>query len=83
MEHVLYKGTEEQWNAIFIDGNSYLINATRHYNCTGDEIVDGVCTICNPPYVVGDMDSNDVVDTDDAIYLLYHTLFGEETYPLN
>ena len=67
----------------FTDGAIALPCGTWHYECTGDEIVDGVCTICNPPYVAGNMDSNDVVDTDDAIYLLYHTLFGEETYPLN
>jgi len=49
LNHVLYMGTEEQWNAISVGSdNSYLTNATRHNNCTGEEIVDGVCTICNP-----------------------------------
>ena len=31
----------------------------------------------------GDVDENGVVDGDDAIYLLYFTLFGNEHYPLN
>ena len=46
--HVLYKGTEEQWNEIGIGmHNDSLTDAVCHYNCTGDEIVNGVCTICN------------------------------------
>ena len=49
--HVLYTGTEEQWNAITIGSyNSALNAATRHYNCTGDEVTDAVnkvCTICD------------------------------------
>ena len=47
LNHVLYKGTEEAWNEI-TKYNSYLPAAIRHYNCTGNEIVNGVCTICNP-----------------------------------
>lgn len=34
-------------------------------------------------YVVGDLNGNDTVDKNDAIYLLYSVLFGDETYPLN
>ena len=26
---------------------------------------------------------HDVIDTDDAIYLLYYTLFGDTRYPVN
>ena len=33
--------------------------------------------------VLGDIDGNDTVDNNDAIYLLYHTIFGEEEYPVN
>ena len=48
-------------------------------NC-GDSYVDSYTDPIT--YVVGDLDINGVVDTDDAIYLLYHTLFGED-YPVN
>lgn len=48
--HVLYKGTEEQWSEVLIgEQNDTLTNAIRHYNCTGDEIVDldnGICVLC-------------------------------------
>ena len=49
--HVLYKGTEEAWNAISIGRSNWeLTSATRHYNCTGDEVtdpVDKVCKVCS------------------------------------
>ena len=35
-----------------------------------------------PQYIIGDVDGNKVVDSSDAIYLLYSVMFGEETYPL-
>lgn len=35
------------------------------------------------PYTVGDVDGNNVIDSDDAIHLLYHILFGEEGYPIS
>ena len=58
--HVLYSGTEEQWNAISIDSdNDYLLNVTRHYNaeknevqvmdrtaCTGETLRTAQCSIC-------------------------------------
>ena len=48
--HVLYRGTEDQWNAIWIaGGNDALENAKRHYECTGMEIIDlenKVCVLC-------------------------------------
>ena len=34
-------------------------------------------------YTPGDLDGNEVVDIDDAIWLLLHTMLGEENYPLN
>ena len=51
--HILYKGSEKQWDAIAIDkvDNQPLLLATRHYNCTGNEITDPVnkvCTLCTP-----------------------------------
>ena len=51
------------------------------------------CTVCGSSYVgdhtdpllylKGDLDGNEVTNTDDAIYLLYHAFFGEELYPVN
>lgn len=34
-------------------------------------------------YTPGDVDGNEFVTTDDAIYLLYHIMFGEEDYAVN
>ena len=48
--HVMYKGTEDQWNEITISGgNTRLKNAARHNECTGHElelkfIVEPTCT---------------------------------------
>ena len=55
--------------------------ATYYYDCThcdmmGTETFDG-------SYIVGDLDGNEAVDIDDAIWLLLHTMLGEENYPLN
>ena len=48
LDHVLYTGTETQWNAISIGPvNTPLESVTIHYSFIGDEIVNGVCTICN------------------------------------
>lgn len=33
-------------------------------------------------YIPGDIDGNGVVEQDDAVYLLLHTMFGEEFYPV-
>ena len=35
------------------------------------------------PYVPGDADGDGTVNTDDAIYLLYNVMFGDEDYPVN
>lgn len=58
--HLLYKGTEAQWNAIEMGAyNDSMTNATRHYNCIGDEIVDlenKVCALCcQHDYVAGEI----------------------------
>ena len=48
--HVFYGGTEEEWNAVVIDdGNYWLTDATRHYECTGEETLDlenRICSVC-------------------------------------
>ena len=55
--HVLYQGTQEQWEAIVLgSGNSCLTNAIRHHECTGDEITDLAgqqCGICNCVHTYG------------------------------
>ena len=40
LRHVLYAGSETQWNEIEIgEYNSNLIKTTRHYNASGDEMI--------------------------------------------
>ncbi|MBQ8622873.1 MAG: hypothetical protein IJ424_00620 [Oscillospiraceae bacterium] len=49
-------------------------------------IAIGICTcitFAEDEYIVGDLDLNGVVDNNDAIHLLYSTVFGEQDYPLN
>lgn len=47
LEHVLYAGTEEQWSRIDIGpNNDDFCAVTRHNNCSGDEITDGICRVC-------------------------------------
>ena len=52
--HVLYLGTQEQWNAISIAvQNDFLADAIIHYEATGREITDlenQICSICNCPH---------------------------------
>lgn len=56
-------------------------------NSTGVEaavdvaVVDGKITVSE--VLPGDVDNDGDVDSDDAIYLLYSVLFGEEGYPLS
>lgn len=43
-------------------------------------VVPGMVKIANE--IRGDMDSNEKKNSNDAVYLLYHTLFGKEDYPI-
>ena len=61
LDHVLYTGTEEQWDQISIENaNDDLKNATRHYQATGDECVctqgfgglDWYCSVCDAYFVL-------------------------------
>lgn len=55
--HILYTGSKSKWSQITIQGSVYdsefrLESATRHYNCTGNEITDLAnknCSLCNAP----------------------------------
>lgn len=49
--HVLYKGSEQHWNAINIKhtDNQGLLNATIHFDCSGNEIINLAnkeCAVC-------------------------------------
>ncbi len=46
---------------------------------------DGICTVCGaerPPYVPGDLDGEEGITINDAIYLLFHVNFPE-VYPVD
>lgn len=47
------------------------------------EIVTVPGVIAVKDYLLGDINDDGAVDTDDPIYLLYHTLFGGSLYPVN
>lgn len=40
------------------------------------------CTVCGPLREPGDVDADGDADTDDAVYLLLHVMFGDEDYPV-
>ena len=60
---VYYYGTQAQWDAISVGSyNAKLLNATIHFVTQG---------------VPRDVDGNEELDTDDAVYLLLHVMFGD------
>ena len=55
LHHVLFRGTEEQWNAVTVKTSNTLLNIRlKHYNATGEEVTiqwdgtacTGYCTVC-------------------------------------
>lgn len=49
-----------------------------------DDEKDRECNECGfVAYIIGDIDGDQAVTQDDAVYLLLHTMFGEAFYPLN
>ena len=64
---------------------AYSISYVASAKCGGTTVnlqfVNGTVIVNN--VLKGDVDGNNMVDSDDAIHLLYNVLFGEESYPLN
>lgn len=81
LKNVTYCGTQTQWNAIEIgSSNDPLLSATLQLH----SFENGVCGICGQKELaVGDIDGNDEVTYEDAVYLLLYSMFGEELYPLS
>ena len=88
---VWYTGTVDDRNNIAISGkNTYLNNATWHYETCSDEHTylndgDATCEYCEwirELYTIGDVDGDEGISANDAIYLLYNVFFGDEAYPL-
>lgn len=72
----------EHWKTCTYYGCDAEVKNTREAHTLDDS---GVCTTCGykktADYIRGDFDNNEVVDSDDAIYLLRHVFFGEQ-YPV-
>ena len=48
--HVLYTGSEDQWDAVSVEYGNWNVSFPAHYNCDGDEITgleDWTCAICS------------------------------------
>ena len=66
LNKVVFRGTEEQWNDITIGlYNDPLLNAEIEFGGA----------------LPGDLDGDNCITSDDAIYLLFHTFFSDE-YPI-
>ena len=85
LANVFYCGTQDGWNSItFRTENTKLTGANLQFHMYDE---DDICTICGHDngirYVIGDIDGSGVVNQDDAVYLLLHTLFGAGRFPLD
>ena len=75
-------------NCLYCDAHDTPISHTPNIK-EATESTDKYCTIDGCGYVIetknifGDLDGNDTVTQDDAVYLLLHTMFGEAFYPIN
>jgi hypothetical protein len=67
---------DSHWNVCKTCGEEY--NREKHI-FKGD-----ICKTCGcEKYILGDVDNDRDVDSDDSIYLLYNIFFGNEEYPIN
>lgn len=91
---VYYEGSQEAFSLISgVNGsNTDLKEATWLYNACMKNTIDHThfkneaycCSHCGKAlYVIGDLNEDGKASSDDAIYLLYHTLLGGERYPKN
>ena len=80
---VTFCGTQEQWDAIRKDAsnNTCLGGVTLRLH----DYENGACTLCGNTNAAapGDGNGSNGVEMEDVAYLLLHTLFGEEEYPLS
>lgn len=67
---IYFHGTKSQWKSVVINsGNEPLLTAEVIYDY--------------PDVILGDVNDDGVVNDQDAIYLLFNTIFGDLVYPLN
>ena len=72
LKQISYAGTATQWGKLLIgDGNDCLRKCTIHYNRVASETYSY------------DLNNDGILDVEDAVYLLLHSMFGEAFYPLN
>jgi len=83
LEHVLYRGTEDDWSYLTIDdGNTALTASTIHYNATGDEVTWSesfgggtlYCSVCDSAlYEVIDFSLATELQDGDELLIYYPT----------
>ena len=76
----------DSYDFVNVDAGSYRFRIVAYIGndavTTSNEFVITWTEVQND-YTLGDVNDDDTVDKNDAIYLLYSVLFGEETYPIN
>ena len=71
-----HSDADGHWNVCEICGGE--ANHTEHIYKGSN------CRVCGyTKYILGDVDNDKDVDSDDSIYLLYNIFFGDEEYPIN
>lgn len=75
----VFNGLEAETNYMFYQRKA----ETNTYYASEASTALTVKTAEAPTYTIGDIDGDQAVTQDDAVYLLLHTMFGEVFYPLN